>query len=329
MLNFLKEKNIYIILLILLIVFPFLPFVGRYFMQIAILCLIYSIGTLTLNLFLGYTGQLSLGHGAFFGIGGYTVAILTTQHEWAFWAAIPLAGIFAAIGGLIFGLPALRTRGAYFAVSTLAFGVIAYVVAGAWIDLTGGYTGIVGIPRPEGFFGLDFQVIENRYFLALVLVILTLVVLHRLIYSLQGYDFMACRNNEVLAEAVGINAYVAKLISFSTANFIVGIGGGFYASFMGTMSPETIHYSMSFVFLIQVMLGGMGSMAGPVIGAFVVTILLEYFHAFGPYRYIFFGVVVIIMTIYASYGLVGLYNSNKDKITSLWKKGEDKSAAKG
>ena len=147
-----------------------------------------------------------------------------TKDGVSFWLALPLASLIAAAIGFLIGLPTLRTRGSVFAIATLCFGVIISVVAGNWIEFTGGYTGIVGIPLPTPLFfpgigPISFHTMAAQYYLVLSFLLLTLLIMHRLVYSLFGLSFMAIRNNEILAEAVGLNTFAGKLLSFVVANF--------------------------------------------------------------------------------------------------------------
>ncbi|MHB8156944.1 MAG: branched-chain amino acid ABC transporter permease, partial [Desulfocucumaceae bacterium] len=233
MVKYFKEKYQYLALLTFCLILPLLV-PNRYIFQIIIMSTIFSIAALGMNLILGYTGQASLAHAGFFGIGAYGVGLMT-RAGLSFWLALPLSALLAALIGFIIGLPTLRTRGSYFAISTLCFGVIVSIVAGSWIELTGGYSGLVGIQRPNPISlpivgQISFDTLTAQYYLVLFFLLLTLFVMHRLVYSLQGLSFMAVRNNEVLAEAVGINTFTTKVVSFVVANFFAGLAGGIYAS---------------------------------------------------------------------------------------------------
>ena len=320
MMTWLKEKWFYWVLLAIALVVPFfVP--NRYFFQIIIMSCLFAIGALSLNLILGYTGQASLAHGAFFGLGAYGVAILTQTLSWSFWLALPLSALFAALIGLIVGIPALRTKGAYFAIATMCLGEIVVLVAGNWIELTGGHNGIVGIAPPNAipfpFIGeISFQSQTAQYYLVLAFLLLTLFIMNRLIYSLKGLTFMAIRNNEVLAEAVGINAANTKLLSFVVANFFAGMAGGIYASLIGSISPSVASLKITFDFLLYVLLGGMATLAGPILGGFVLPVLMEYLQFLQDYQMIFFGAMLIVVIIYFPRGLMGSITKVREKIKS-------------
>lgn len=272
----LREKWFYALLLVLALILPFL-ITNRYHFQIVIMGLLFSITTLSLNLILGYTGQASLAHAGFFGIGAYGVALMTKDGV-SFWLALPLSALLAAWIGFLIGLPTLRSRGSYFAISTMCFGVIVSIVAGNWIELTGGYTGVVGVPLPNPvpipLIGeINFQSQAAQYYLVLAFLLLTLLIMHRLVHSLLGLSFMAIRNNEVLAEAVGVNTFAGKVLSFVVANFFAGLAGGIFASLMGSISPSTAALELTFDWLICLLLGGAATLSGPIIGAFVIPVL--------------------------------------------------------
>jgi branched-chain amino acid transport system permease protein len=315
--TFLKEKWFYLLLLLLSLTLPFwIP--NRYTFQIVIMGCLFSVGTLSMNLILGYTGQASLAHAGFFGIGAYGVALLT-KAGWSFWLALPVSALFAAFIGFLVALPTLRTRGSYFAISTMCMGVIIELVAGNWVSLTGGQTGILGIeaptPIPIPFGGtIRFQTQTAQYYLVLAFLLLTLFVMHRLVYSLKGLGFMAVRNNEVLAEAVGINTFGTKVQSFVIANFFAALTGGIYASLMGSLSPSSASLTLTFNWLVYLLLGGVATLAGPVIGSFAIPILMEYLQALQEYSMIIFGVLLIIVIIYFPRGLMGGIMSLQNRI---------------
>lgn len=291
-----------------------------YMFQVVIMSLIFAIAVLAMNLIIGFTGQASLAHAAFFGFGAYGVAIMT-KAGLSFWLALPAAASISALIGLIIGPPALRTRGSYFAIVTLAFGVIVWIVAGNWVQVTGGHNGIFGIPRPSPipipFIGaIEFFDQPAQYYLVLVFLLLTLFIMHRIVYSIFGLTFMAVRNNEPLADAVGINTFTTKLTSFVIANFFAGLAGGLYAAIIGAVSPSVAAHLLTFNFLIFLILGGMASLAGPVVGAFAIPILMELLQDLGHFRMLFFGVLLVATIIYFPRGFVGAVRQLNDKIAA-------------
>ncbi len=314
----LREKWSYALLLVLAVALPFL-ITSRYHFQIVIMGVLFSITTLSLNLILGYTGQASLAHAGFFGIGAYSVALMTKSGV-SFWMALPLSALLAALIGFLIGLPTLRTRGSYFAISTMCFGVIVSIVAGNWSELTGGYTGVVGIPLPTPIplplVGvINFQTLMAQYYLVLAFLLLTLLVMHRLVNSLLGLSFMAIRNNEILAGAVGVNTFVGKVLSFVVANFFAGLAGGLYASLIGNVDPSTASLELTFSWLIYLLLGGAATLAGPIIGAFVIPVIMEYLQFLAEYRMIIFGALLIVVIIYFPRGFMGGLTNLRNRLT--------------
>lgn len=291
-----------------------------YIFQIVTMSLIFAIAVSAMNLIIGFTGQASLAHGAFFGIGAYGVAIMTKAGI-SFWLALPAAALIAAFIGFFVGLPSLRTRGSYFAIVTLCFGVILWIVAGNWIELTGGHNGIFGIPRPSPIpvpvvGPIEFFTQTPLYYLALAALLLTIFVLRRLVFSVFGLSLMAVRNNEPLADAVGINPFATKLISFVIANFIAGLAGGMYAAIIGAVSPSAAGYMMTFNFLIYLILGGMATLSGPVVGAFAIPIIMEFMQFLGDFRMLIFGALLVFVIIYFPQGFVGGLRQLNQKVAA-------------
>ncbi|GAB6270720.1 MAG: branched-chain amino acid ABC transporter permease [Smithella sp.] len=321
MMKWLKTNWFYLVVLIIALVVPLL-ITNRYYAQVITMSCLFAIGALSMNLILGYTGQMSLAHGGFFAIGAYGVAILTYTMGWNFWLALPVSALLSAFIGFLLGMPALRTRGSYFAITTMCLGEIIYLIAGNWMELTGGHNGIVGIPVPSpisipGLGKLAFDSQIPQYYLVLFFLLLTLFVMHRLVKSLRGMTFLATAINEDLAEAVGINTFRTKLLSFVVANFFAGLAGGIYASLIGSISPSVASIAMTFNFLMYVLLGGITTLAGPIVGAFIIPILLEYLQFLQDYQMILFGFLLIVVIIYFPTGFMGLYTKVRDMMKKL------------
>jgi branched-chain amino acid transport system permease protein len=192
-------------------------------------------------------------------------------------------------------------------------------VAGNWVSLTGGTTGIVGIPQPTPIGPLHFETQTSQYYLVLAFLLFTLFAMHRLVFSLKGLSFMAVRNNEVLAEAVGINTFTTKILSFVIANFFAGMAGGIYAALIGSISPSSASILITFNLLVYLLLGGMATLAGPVMGAFAIPILMEYLQALQEYSMIIFGILLIVVIIYFPRGLMGGVTSLRNWMTGVKK----------
>lgn len=317
MIKFLKEKWFYIVILLIALAVPFI-IPNRYFFQVIITCCLFSIGALSMNLILGYTGQASLAHGAFFGIGAYGVAIMMQTLGWSFWIALPLSALMTAFIGFLVGFLALRTRGAYFAIVTMCLGEIVGLVITNWLELTGGANGINGIAPPGAislpFIGqISFEGQTPKYYLILGFLLFTLFFMHRLVNSLKGLTFMACRNNELLAEAVGINTFKTKLLSFVVSIFFVSIAGGLYAILIGSISPSVASLGITFNFLLYVLLGGAATLVGPVLGSFALPVLQENLQFLQEYQMVLFGVLLVVVIIYAPRGLMGVITALRSK----------------
>jgi branched-chain amino acid transport system permease protein len=302
---------------ILLIFFIFLPiFVkAKYPLHLLIMVGIWSIAASGLNLILGYTGQASLGHAAFFGIGAYASALLMIRAGFSFWLALPLASLVAAFFGFLIGLPALRTRGSYFAIATLGFNLIVTIIIEHWEGLTQGGAGISGIPKPEAIhlpFGgkVAFTSMAAQYYLVLFFLTLTLVLIHRLIRSPVGKTYMAIRGGEALAESLGVHPLWNKLVSFTTSAFFAGLAGTLYASYHGFISPDTSNFHIGFDLLIYLLVGGVATLPGPIIGAIIMTIIPETLQFLLEYRIIFYGAFLVVIVIFLPRGLVGLWRSS-------------------
>jgi len=320
--EWLKKNWLYAILIVAALIVPlFVP--NRYTFQVVIMCCLMAVGALSFNLLLGFTGQASLAHGAFFGIGAYGASLLTINLGWSFWIALPAGAAISALIGMIVGIPTLRTRGAYFAIATMCLGEIITLIAGNWMELTGGHNGLIGIPTPTpinipGIVNISFDNQTAQYYLVLLFLLLVIFFMRRLVYSLKGLTFMAIRNNELLAEAVGINTFQTKLLSFVVSTFIVGLAGGIYASLIGSISPSVASLKVTFDFLLMTLLGGMATLAGPIIGAFGLLVLMEYLQFLQEYQMIIFGALLVVVIVYFPRGFFGAYLKFKEKMK--WKK---------
>lgn len=272
---------------------------GKYQIHILTLGMIWGIAALSLNLILGYTGQASLAHGAFLGIGAYTFGILLARVGVNFWLAIPLAGLFTASLGMLVGLPSMRTKGPYFAILTLCFNFIVFKVFENWKWLSGGIQGQT-VPIPS-YLGQR----SVRYYLVLAFLILVILIERQIVKSLLGSSLIAIRSNERLAEAVGISAYRYKLLSFTVSCFLVGLAGALLAMENGQLDYTVTNYFYSFYILIYLLIGGVATLSGPVVGAVGIFFLLDRIKSIGEFRNLIFGLVLIVVIIYFPRGIVG------------------------
>ena len=297
--------------LLALLVIACLPAVTswQYIFYVLDLMLIYAVFVMGLDLAMGYTGQVSLGHAAFFGIGAYTTAILSKQYGIPFWFTIPVAVGLAGAFGLIVGLTAPRLHEDYLVMSTLAFGTVAWLVFVNWRSLTGGPMGMPGIPAPSitvpGVLHFEFDSYHRYLWLLLVLFALAVLVTHRVVNSTFGRACLAIRDDEVAAEALGINLAWYKVTVFALSAAYGGIAGSFFAPFLGLVSPESFAFPTSLTVLVMNMIGGMGSIAGSILGVIVVTLFSELTRDYPVYSMMAYGFLLTAMIIYFPYGVVG------------------------
>ena len=289
------------ILLAALAAFPFIA--DRYALDLASQTGIYIVLALGLNIVVGQTGLLVLGYVAFYAVGAYTYAILSTGHLINFWAALPVAAFMAGIFGLILGAPTLRLRGDYLAIVTLGFGEITRIVLNNWDKLTGGPYGISDIPRPR--IGSFQFTLTYFYYLVLVLVVLAVVFVGRLNNSRIGRAWIAIREDETAAEAMGVNTTWLKLLSFALGAMLAGLAGVFYTAKMGFVSPESFNFLESVIILCMVVLGGMGSIPGVILGAVIIYILPEALRDFQQFRMLIFGGSLVALMVFRPQGIIG------------------------
>jgi len=301
-----------------------LPFMaGRYGIDLGILVLTYIMLGWGLNIVVGLAGLLDLGYVAFYAVGAYSYALLAQTFGLGFWTCLPLAGILAALWGVLLGFPVLRLRGDYLAIVTLAFGEIIRVVLLNTVSITGGPNGISGIPRPtlfglkfsadggpgtfSGFFGLEFSPTHRvafLYYVILGLALLTNWVTLRLRRVALGRAWEALREDEVACRSLGINVTVTKLTAFAMGAGFGGLAGAFFATRAAFISPESFTFFESAIVLAIVVLGGLGSQLGVALAALVMIGGLELFRDLQDYRLLIFGSAMVLTMILRPRGLV-------------------------
>lgn len=289
-----------------------LPYSGvrSYYLHIAVLALLNALLALGLNFVAGYAGQLSLAQAAFFGIGSYTAALTMLNLKLSFWLAAPLGVAAAVLVAVAFGLPTLRLKGPYFVISTLGFGEIIRLIILNWEKVTNGPNGLVGIPAPNslnlGFAVLTFNSKVGAYYLILVVLAAVLYVYYRMVHSRLGRALQAIRSDQIAAEAMGINLTFYKVLAFAWAAAMAGLAGALYAGYIRFVSPDTFTVGESINILIMCVLGGMGTIIGPILGAVVITYLLETMRVFADYRMLIYGLLLFVLILYMPGGLAGL-----------------------
>lgn len=305
------------------VILPFL--LSRTYIDIATLVLIYIMLGLGLNIVVGLAGLLDLGYVAFYAVGAYTYALLSQGFGISFWLCLPIAALLAALFGFILGFPVLRLRGDYLAIVTLGFGEIIRILLNNWSSVTGGPSGIAGIPKPtlfglefsrrakEGsqtfaqFFGIDYSGTQRMifmYLVALLLVLLILFVINRLVRMPIGRAWEALREDEIACRSLGLNRTVIKLSAFTIGASTAGFAGAFFAARQGFISPESFVFLESVIILTIVVLGGMGSQLGVILAAIIMTLLPELTREFADYRMLMFGLLMVLMMRWRPQGLL-------------------------
>jgi branched-chain amino acid transport system permease protein len=294
-----KRWTAIVVLLVAMVAAP-LAF-GPYATVILTNALLYAILALGLNIVVGYAGLLDLGYAAFFAVGAYSVGILTVQFGWNFWATIPVAVIAAMIAGVVIGGPTLRLRSDYLAIVTLGFGEIVRIAARN-LQITGAASGISGIEQPW-LFGWHIRTSLDFYYVFLALTIVGIVVSVRLSNSRLGRAWLYVRHDEDAAEAMGINRVRVKLAAYVIGAIYGSIGGAFFAVNLTAISPESFSFRQSTLFLMAVILGGMGRIPGVILGAFIVVLGPEVLRDFGALRYLLFAVGLLLIMLYRPSGI--------------------------
>jgi branched-chain amino acid transport system permease protein len=295
-----------IISLLFAISFP-IVFSSQYLINIAINCLMYSVLAISLNLITGFMGITSLGHAGFMGVGAYTAAILSTRYGVNFIFTSIAATIVASLFGILLGLPTLRIKGRYLAIVTLGFGEIMRIIELNWVSLTRGPMGISGIPRMS-LFGVAFSKPIHKYYVILVLLIITVYIVRSLMNSRIGRAFSSIRDDEIAADAMGINVFKYKIIGFAISSGLAGLAGAYYAHYMGFIDPNAFTFDESILILSMTIMGGMASIPGSIIGASFLSILPEALRAVADYRQIVYGLLLAVIMVFKPSGLLGGYN---------------------
>ena len=245
---------------------------GEYYVSILNLILIAVVGALGLNILVGYTGQISIGHGAFMSVGAYTAANLVTHLGAPFWITIPAGGIMAALIGAVVGIPSLRIKGIYLAIATLAAQLIIEWTINHVTWISGGVQASIQVDRPS-LFGFTFDTQGRLYFFLLFFAALAIVATLNLVRSRIGRAFVAVRDQDIAAEIIGINIYRYKLLSFAISSFYAGVCGVLYTYYFGIANYEAFQIGVSIDYLAMIIVGGLGSVLGSIFGAVFVTML--------------------------------------------------------
>jgi branched-chain amino acid transport system permease protein len=301
-----RTFSITLILLAVLVVLPAILSAvgGGYWFRVTTTIGVFAILTMSANLVTGTTGLMSLGHAGFYGIGAYTAALLATKLHWPFLLTLPAAGAVTALFGILLALPTMRLIGIHFAVATLGLGEIIHLTLLNWVGFTRGPMGISAIPgiALDGIFSASDIV---HYYAVALIALLTAFVLGRLTHSYFGNALRAVREDDQCAAAMGLDVVRLKIQSFAFACFFAGVAGALWAHTTGYISPSDFRFSESILILAMIVVGGLGSLPGAVLGAIILLGLPEVLRPVGDYRMIVVGLVMFLSILFLPRGLLG------------------------
>lgn len=288
----------------LMAIFPFIS--SNFALTLLTEILIFSIFALSLNILVGYTGLISLGHAAFFGLGAYTVGIIAKNISANLFLTLLIALLISFLFAFIIGLICTRVSGFYFLMITLAFSQMIYAIVHQWFGLTGGTNGLSGIPKPSLFGDVVLQSSTAIYYLVALMFLLVYFGLKPFVQSPFGKTLIGIKENEARMQAAGYHTYLYKTLSFVIAGTLGGLAGCLYAYFNGFVSPGDVYWTMSAQGLIMVLIGGAGTLIGPVLGAAFIVILETVVSGYTKLWMMIVGIVFIIFVIFIPQGIVGL-----------------------
>jgi branched-chain amino acid transport system permease protein len=307
----------------LVLLFGVIPLISSSYMLYILNTIgIYTIAAIGLNLLIGFTGQISLGHGAFFGVGAYAGAILATKIGLPFWLAVPGAGFVTALVGMIFGIPSLRLKHLYLTIATLAGQFIIEYVFVNWEGLTGGAQGIV--VKRASLFGIGLKDDRTFYYVIFICFVVMAWIAVNLVRTRYGRAFVAIRDNDRAAEGMGIPIFRYKLLSFAISSFYAGFAGALFAYYMMSITPEPFNLWLSIEFIAMIIIGGLGKIHGSVFGAIFIVALNEILSnltqflmnlgvsagaaiTIAPLREFVFGLAIVLFIIFEPKGLAELW----------------------
>ena len=284
-----------------------------YYLHMFVMSEIYAVLAMSLALIVGFSGQVSMGHAAFYGVGAYASALISLKSGLPFWVTIWCAGAVAGLLSFVIGKMVLRLRGHFLAITTAFFGVLVTLILNNWIDLTNGPMGVPGIQRPSPIslpgLTLSFETRADYYYLGLVFVGLVAFLLYRIVNSRIGNALIAIRENEELARSIGVDAMAYKVFAFTLGGALAGMAGSFYAHYILFISPVTFTIAESINLLVMIIFGGMTTLFGPVFGAVALTLLPEFLRMAGSLRLVIYGVALVIFIIWLPLGVWGTIKS--------------------
>jgi branched-chain amino acid transport system permease protein len=299
------ERNFILVALAIAAALP-LVMQSEYLLHLGVLVLFSLILATSFNLIVGYVGEFPLGHMAFLGIGAYTAALASWRFGLPIYLTVPIGAAVSAIFGLAIGAITLRLRGPFFVIVTLCFAEVLRLVANNWVGLTNGPMGISGIRKPAW---LEAQNALGQktgfYYIALLLAAVALYVAFRFVYSNLGRAAVAVRENRFVSQSVGISPFRYALMTFVIAAALAGMSGAFYAHYISFVGPEVFGFAFMASTIIIVLLGGKGTLVGPIVGSIVAVLLEEYLRDFKELRLSIFGAIVVAVVIFMPNGIMG------------------------
>ncbi len=288
-----------------LIFFAIIPLIleSPYYMHLFNMVGIFILLTTGLNIIIGFGGQFALAQAAFYVFGAYASALLTIHTGMSFWVALPLSGILTAIVGLLIGIPSLRVTGHYLAILTFGLAVVIHEIIINWTELTNGPQGIPKIVQPA-LFGFKFDSDHKYFYIIFIITILGIIFVKKMINSRTGRALVALRESYIAAEAMGINTFYYKTLAFTISAFYAGIAGSLYAHLVTFISPDLGGVHELLTIFAMMIIGGLGTIGGPILGAGIITFGNEYLRVLGDLRMVFYGLMILLFVIYLPNGLI-------------------------
>ncbi len=276
----------------------------QYVLHILIMSEIWVILSLSMNLLMGYAGQVSMAHGAIYGIGAYTSALLCLHFGISFWVSLPLATLLSMIFGFLIGLPSFRATGIYFVILTMGFGLVFYDIFNNWMEVTKGPLGLKNIPVPGFFFGFNFASKQAYYYLVFAFMVFSMYLMQRLNDSTWGEAFLAIREDEVLAKSMGINLWKHKTIAMTISCGITGLAGVLYAHYINFIDPISFGLLPCINMIIMPVVGSMGTFIGPILGATILVIVPEALRVATEFREVIYGFMLLLFLLFMPRGII-------------------------
>ncbi len=294
-----------------LVVLPY--FLSTYYLGLVVQMIIFALFAMSLDLLIGYTGMASLGHAAYFGVAAYATGLLALKLNWSVWLALPAGISAAALTAILFGFLALRTRGSYFLMITLALSQVAWGIAFGWRTLTGGDDGLPNVPRPD--LGLPWSLTNDRpfYYFILVCAGIAVFLLVRIVSSPFGYALRGIRESETRMLALGYNTRRYKFTAFVLAATFAGLAGCLYVYYNRFVSPDYLQVARSAEVLLMVILGGAGTLIGPAIGAASIVLLENVISAYTERWLLVIGIIYVVVALFAPRGISGFIREFRAK----------------